>query len=361
MSHHDLIARLEADRTLDVDELTELIAHFTPEDRELATSRAYKITRDRFGPVLYPWGTLELSSYGIRDYMYCGIVHEREDGQDYRLTRAEVLDRIAFGHSLGMRSFVLKAAEDPELTDDVLEELIFAVNKRFPDAALVLRLGERTRETYQRFFDAGADRYVLRHSAADPELYAQLHPRRSSMANRIRALENLKAVGFQAGTGMMIGAPGQRPEHLAKDLLFMADYNPAVVAMEPFVPTLTRHFRDYPEGSFSLALFMIALARIVLPDALITAQPSLISGHARGKELAVMAGANVLLPNLTPPSKLGAPTTPSGRSIADADVEAGMKKLADRLEAMGYRLEAERGDFVVHEPNAGRKKERGAR
>lgn len=339
VSNIALLDRLADAGSLTVDEYEALIDGFTPADRDHATSLAYKVTRDRFGAALYPWGRVSLTNLCSRDCFSCDLCRGEAKPDPFRLTTAEAVARCGLGYELGCRTFLLEAGQDPEFTDEAAEEVIWAIKKKFPDCALTLAFGERSRESLQLYFDAGADRYLLRHDAADPELFARLHPRRLTLANRIRCLEDLSAIGYQTGAGLLVGSPGQTPRHLAQDLAFLTDFRPATVTLAPFLPSFASpRFADEPKGPLGLTLFVLSLVRLSLPDTLLPVMPAMSVAHASGRELAVMAGANVLLPNLTLLNE-------------ESDVPELRQRLAkarSRLSDMGYEFVAERGDYDPH-------------
>lgn len=345
MSNTDLIDRLATQGVLGVDEFEELLATYTPADRDHAASLAYRIARDRFGTALHAWGVIDVTNNCVKDCFYCGICRGNESADRYRLTLQEILESCAEGHALGFRTFVLQGADDPEFSDDVIVDVVWKVRKRFPDTAIALAFGERSRASYQRYFDAGADRYLLRHESADAEHFAQLHPRRSTLANRIRCLEDLQAIGFQTGPGMLVGMPFQGPRQLAQDLVFLADFDPAFASVGPFLPSHATRFADTPAGSVEKTLFVLSLVRILLPDAGIPVLPAMAVVHPRGREMAVMAGANIVLPNLTPAAERAKFATYDGKLTTGAEAAQGVELLQRRMAAIGYTLAPDRGDY----------------
>lgn len=347
MSNIDLIDRLADEGVLSVEEFTELLSTYTAPDRDRAASLAYRMARAEFGCDLHAWGVIDISNICVRDCYYCGICRANEDVERYRLTVSEVLACCAEGHRLGFRTFLLRSAEDPEITDDFVEDMIWQIRKRFPGSAIALALGEHSRQTYERYFSAGADRYLLRHESADPEHYAQLHPRRMTLANRTRALQDLKDIGFQTGPGMLVGAPHQTAERLAKDLVFLADFDPALASVGAFLPTPGTKYAETPPGSLEKTLFVLSLVRIMLPDAGIPVLPSVASLHSRAREMAVMAGANILLPNLTPTVERGKFAPYDGLLTLGAEAADGFEKLTHRMGAIGYGFACDRGDLPV--------------
>ena len=345
MANTDLIDRLAAEGTLSAPELEALLSTYTPADREYATSRAYKVARARFGTALHAWGVIQITNECARDCYFCGIANTAADVTRYRLTPEQILGCCEEGYRLGFRTFVLQGANDPDFTDDLTTDLIWTIRRKFPDCAITLALGERPKSSYQKFFDAGADRYLLRHETADAEHFGQLHPRRNTLANRMRCLRDLKEIGFQTGPGMLVGAPFQTPERIAKDLAFLAEFRPQVVVVGPFLPSPTAKLADHPAGSLEGTLFVLSLIRLMLPDALLPALASLTRLHPRGRELAVMSGANVLLPNLTPPdlrSHFG--SCDAGR-LSDEGVAAETARITKRMADLGYTFGHDRGDY----------------
>ncbi len=345
MSNIELIDTLAAEGVLSVEEFEQLLTTYTAADRDHATSIAYRIAREHFGSTLLAWGVVDVTNHCIKDCYYCGLCRSNEELERYRLTVPEVIDCCAAGHALGFRTFVLQGGEDPEYTDDVIDDMIWQVRKRFPDSAITLAFGERPRSSYERYFAAGADRYLLRHESADAEQFARVHPRRMTLANRIRCLEDLASIGYDTGCGMMVGTPFQTPAHLARDLAFLADFDPAIVAVGPFIPARSTRFADQPRGSVEKTLFVLSLLRIMLPDAGIPVVSSIGTAHPRGREMAIMAGANIVMPNLTPPEERAKFSVFDGKLTGGVEVAEGVEKLKRRLDAIGYTLQPERGDF----------------
>jgi len=344
VSNIELIDRLAADGVLAEEDLEVLLATYTAADRDYAASLAYRIARGRFGTNLHAWGVIDITNNCSKDCFYCGLCRSNEALERYRLSTEEVLACCSEGHRLGIRTFVLQAAEDPDFGDDVADDLIWRVRKGFPDSAIALSFGERSRAAYQRYFDAGADRYLLRHETADADHYAQLHPRRSTLANRIRCLEDLKSIGFETGSGMLVGTPFQTPLRLARDLLFLADFDPALVTVGPFLPASTTKFAEAPAGSVEKTLFVLSLVRIILPNADLPVMTSIATAHPRGREMAVMAGANIVMPNLTPPAERAKYALYDGRGTLGADAADGLEILKRRMAAIGYTLASDRGE-----------------
>jgi len=340
----DLIDRLSAGGTLGVDAFEELLGGYTPADRDHATRLAYRTARDRLGSGLLLWGVVEISNHCARDCYYCGLRAGNEALERFRLTREEILAACEAGYRRGCRTLVLQGGEESAAEDDGVDELIWAVRKRFPDAAIALALGEHAHTTYQRLYAAGADRYLLGHVTADAEHYAQLHPRRRTWANRVRSLSDLRGIGYQVGAGMLVGLPHQTARHLALDLDFLQTFRPEIALVGTFRPTPDAPLGDQPAGSFERTLFVLSLVRLMLPEVLLPCLTSVACAHSRGRELAVMAGVDVLAPNLTPPRYQTLYAPYAGKATTGVETIEGLDRLAERMAAIGYRLVGEGGD-----------------
>lgn len=344
MLNTELIDRLQAQGRLELGEFERLFATYTAADRDHATAAAYGVARERFGAGLYLWGVVEISNHCARDCYYCGLRNENATLPRYRMTTDEILAACADGYAHGCRTIVLQAGEENASEDDGVDELIWAIRKQFPDVAIALALGEHTRATYQRYYDAGADRYLLRHETADPEHYAALHPRRRTWASRVASLHQLREIGYQVGAGMMVGSPFQGPAQLARDLEFLANFRPEVALVGPYLPAAATPLGDHPAGSMDKVLFTLSLVRLMLPDVLLPVLSSVGSLHPRGREMAVMAGANAVSPSLTPAPYRALYAPFDHRVLSGVEAVEGVERLAARMDAIGYELVSERGD-----------------
>jgi biotin synthase len=253
-----------------------------------------------YGQDVYFRGLIEFSNYCRNGCYYCGIRADNRRVERYRLSLEEILNCCRLGDLLGYRTFVFQSGEDPWFTDDRILELVEAVREEFPDHAITLSIGERSRESYERFFLAGANRYLLRHETASEEHYRKLHPPELSLRERKQCLYDLKDIGYQVGAGFMVGSPFQTPEDLLEDLRFLQDLEPHMVGIGPFLPQADTPLGDCPQGSFEQTLRMVALTRLLLPRALIPATTALGTISPLGREKGLMAGANVIMPNLSP-------------------------------------------------------------
>lgn len=340
----ELLRKLEEERGLSRAEWETLIAGNTEEIRAQAARRARAAADERFGKKVYYRGIVEFTNHCRNDCYYCGIRRSNADLRRYRLTEEEILSCCREGHSLGVRTFVLQGGEDPHFTDERLLELMGAVRREFPDCAVTLSLGERSRESYQRLYDAGANRYLLRHETANEAHYGKLHPPEQSFRNRMECLRILREIGYQTGCGMMVGSPYQTVGTLAEDMLFMQEFRPEMIGMGPFLPHHATPFRDEPAGSGELTLYLLSLCRLMLPDVLLPATTALETLMPRGHEMGVLAGCNVIMPNLSPASDKKEYLLYDNKPT-DSTAAQSIRALREKLAGIGYELTVGRGDY----------------
>lgn len=341
-----LLDKLEREGTLTGAEFAALIRG---RDEVLARElfrRADARRREYYGTDVYIRGLIEFTNYCRNDCLYCGIRRSNRNARRYRLSREEILACCREGYALGYRTFVLQGGEDPWYTPERVEELVRAVKAAHPDCALTLSVGEQPREVYQAWFDAGADRYLLRHETANDDHYRSLHPAEMSPENRKRCLWDLKDIGYQVGCGFMVGSPGQTPEHLAEDLLFLRALEPDMVGIGPFIPQHDTPLRYQPAGTLELTLFLLGLIRLMLPDVLLPATTALGTIHPQGRELGIRAGANVCMPNLSP-AEVREKYALYDNKICTGDEAAQCRRcLEARMASIGYRVVVHRGDHI---------------
>lgn len=341
-----LIDRLCREKTLSKEEFTALLHHADDQDlSEYLFRLSSKTARERFGNKIYIRGLIEFSNYCKNNCYYCGIRAANKNLERYRLTQEEILICCEQGYGLGFRTFVLQGGEDPYFTDERFCSIIREIKARFPDCAVTLSIGERSRQSYQAFFDAGADRFLLRHETADSGHYSRLHPENLTLENRMRCLQDLKEIGFQTGTGFMVGSPYQKPEYLAEDLLYIKKLNPQMVGIGPFLPHCDTPFRDEPPGSTALCLFLIGMIRLMLPNALIPATTALGTADKNGREKGILAGANVVMPNLSPLRFRKQYALYNNKISTGEEAAEGLSLLKKRMEAIGYEIVTDRGDY----------------
>ena len=317
-----------------------------PETREALAERAVEIRKKYYGDKVYTRGLIEFTNYCKNDCYYCGIRRSNRNAKRYRLTEDEILDCCKNGYELGFRTFVLQGGEDPYYTDDRMEKIIRRMKEKYPECAVTLSIGERSMESYRRFREAGADRYLLRHETADEAHYRTLHPGEMSLQNRLECLRNLKALGYQVGAGFMVGSPNQTAECLAEDLLFLKDLEPQMVGIGPFIPHHDTAFAKEPAGSVDLTLYLLSVIRILLPKVLLPATTALGTMDPRGREKGLAVGANVVMPNLSPMKNRKQYELYDNKICTGEEAAECRGCLSRRVESVGYHLVSDRGDAV---------------
>ncbi len=279
-----------------VDEAMELLHS----DENELFRRADETRRRFYGDKVYIRGLIEFSNYCKNNCYYCGIRAGNSGCVRYRLTREEILECCAEGYGLGFRTFVLQSGEDLSYSDKDICRIVSDIKESYPDCAVTLSIGEKSRDSYQAYFDAGADRYLLRQETADKEHYSRLHPAEMSSDNRKRCLFDLKEIGYQVGTGIMVGSPYQTEDNIREDLRFMRELQPDMIGIGPYITHKQTPFRDFENGSLDLTLRLISVLRLMFPYALIPATTALGTICHDGRERGLKAGANVIMPNLSP-------------------------------------------------------------
>lgn len=301
MERHDitkLAERLYIDGNLADDELSAVIE--SENDDAMLFALADKVRREHYRDEVYLRGLIEFTNFCRNDCFYCGIRRSNCNLERYRLTREQIIDCCRTGYMLGYRTFVLQGGEDPYFNDERICEIISEIHSAYPDCAVTLSIGEKSRESYERYFAAGARRYLLRHETADNGHYRCLHPSEMSLDNRKRCLYDLKEIGYQVGSGFMVGSPFQTTEHIMTDLRFLQQLQPDMIGIGPFIRHRDTPFAEHENGSLELTLRLIAILRLMFPYALIPATTALGSIHPKGREMGLKAGANVIMPNLSP-------------------------------------------------------------
>ncbi len=335
------------EHTLDTERLYRLIVSSCKDDdtfnflRQAATETATR----HFGKGIYVRGLIEISSYCHNDCLYCGLRSSNRDAERYRLTDAEILDCCDSGYGLGLRTFVLQGGEDSKLTDERLVNLVSSIKSRWSDAAITLSLGERSKTSYHVLYQAGASRYLLRHEAADADLYRQLHPSRMLQENRIRCIENLMEIGFQTGMGMMIGIAGQTVDSLVKDLMLMKQMNPHMIGIGPFIPHHQTPFGNQPAGNLRLTLTLLAVVRLLFPNALLPSTTALSTLSSDGRKTGILSGANVVMPNLSPTGVRHKYAIYDNKLASGAEAAETIELLEQELNSIGYHIDYSRGDY----------------
>lgn len=339
------IDRLAAGERLDTDELQHLLTTASHADRAHAHAAARDVARRHFGGAVYVRGLIEFSNHCRQDCLYCGIRKSNRSVERYRLDADAILARCALGHRLGHRTFVLQSGEDARYSASTLVDLVARIRANHPDCAITLSIGERGRATYQRLFDAGADRFLLRHETADAAHYGRLHPTGQVLDSRLRCLADLKEIGYQVGAGFMVGSPLQTMRNIAQDLTFLADFRPHMVGVGPFLPHRDTPFRRHPPGSVQLTLLVLSLVRLLLPTVLLPATTALGATGAGAREAGIRAGANVVMLNLTPQQVRAQYLLYDGKPV-DEDVVAQTEALRRSLSRIGHEFTVGRGDHL---------------
>lgn len=340
----ELIDRLERERDLPGRELERLLGIDGEEELEYLFQRARFQAERFYGRKVYTRGLIEFTNYCRNDCYYCGIRRSNRQAERYRLTKEEILECCRLGYELDFRTFVLQGGEDSSYSVDGLAEIVAAIKRGFPDCAVTLSIGERSYEDYLALFRAGASRYLLRHETADEAHYRSLHPDSLSLENRKRCLWDLKRIGYQVGTGIMVGSPGQNPQCLVEDLRFMKELKPHMIGIGPFIPHKETPFKDCKAGTLKGTLILISILRLMFPYALIPATTALGTIDERGRELGILAGANVVMPNLSPVSVRKKYLLYDNKICTGEEAAECRMCLKKRMESIGYELSCERGD-----------------
>lgn len=340
----ELINKLYETSDLSRDEYTYLIKNRNEESAEYLFSLAREKREEHYGKEVYLRGLIEFTNYCKNDCLYCGIRKSNLKADRYRLTKEEILACCQEGYNLGFRTFVLQGGEDGSYSDDDICEIIHSIKSIYPHCAITLSIGEKSKESYEKYYNAGADRYLLRHETADSSHYAKLHPENLTAEKRQQCLYDLKEIGFQVGTGFMVGSPFQTVENLADDMMFIKKLQPHMVGIGPFISHKDTPFKNENSGTLELTLFMLALIRLTLPKALLPSTTALGTIDSDGRERGILAGANVVMPNLSPTS-VRKKYLLYDNKICTGDESAQCKQcLEKRMESIGYHTVVSRGD-----------------
>ena len=340
----ELLHLLSEKHHLSLSSYEKILEERTEADEELAHRLARECTEKYYGRGVYTRGLIEFTNYCKNNCHYCGIQRGNQEVERYRLSKEEILSCCEEGYRLGFRTFVLQGGEDPYFTDEKIVEIVQAIKKAFPDCAVTLSIGEKSRASYEKYFLAGADRYLLRHETADKEHYQYLHPKELSWEHRMRCLKDLKEIGFQVGCGFMVGSPHQTAKTLAKDLYFIQEFQPDMCGIGPFIPQHATVFAKETAGTLQDTLFLLSLLRLIHPNMLIPATTALGTIDKRGRELGILSGANVLMPNLSP-TAVRKKYLLYDNKICTGDESAQCRAcLSRRMESIGAHLLVDRGD-----------------
>ena len=342
----NLIDKLALEKTLTKEEFVQLIVNFDEgENRDYLFSKATDARQLYYGKDVYIRGLIEFTNYCKNDCYYCGIRASNCNTERYRLSKEEILECCHIGYGLGFRTFVLQGGEDMSYSDEKMVDIIRFIKRLYPDCAITLSIGERSYKTYKKYREAGADRYLLRHETANEEHYSMLHPPKMSGKKRKKNLMELKELGFQFGSGFMVGSPYQTPELLAEDLLFIHEIQPHMVGIGPFIPHHETPFANKAPGSVELTLFLIGLLRLMLPHALLPATTALGTLHSDGRERGILAGANVVMPNLSPMNVRTKYMIYDNKIATGLEAAESLAILKEKMAGIGYQIVEARGDY----------------
>jgi len=341
-----LIDKLQQTQMLDKTELNYLLKNFTPEISEYLFEKAREVSQKYFSNKIYTRGLIEFTNYCKNDCFYCGIRFSNKEVDRYRLSFDDILNCCENGYSLGFRTFVLQGGEDLSYSDDDIAEIVSAIKKKFPDCAVTLSIGEKSYESYSKYFNNGADRYLLRHETSNEKHYSKLHPKILTAKNRKQCLNDLKKIGYQVGTGFMVGSPYQTIENIVEDLLFIKEFSPQMIGIGPFVPHHDTPFKNHKSGSLELTLFLIGILRLMNPNALIPSTTALGTIDPNGREKGILAGANVVMPNLSPVSVRKKYQLYDNKICTGEEAAECKECLSNRMKKIGYEIVVDRGDFI---------------
>ena len=339
-----LIDRLEKENNLTAEEYLELIRH-REEIRDYAAERAVSVRKKYYGNKVFIRALIEFTNYCRNNCYYCGIRAGNANAERYRLTADEIIACADEGYVLGFRTFVMQGGEDPYFTDEILCDIILRIKNNHPDCAVTLSLGERSFESYKALKEAGADRYLLRHETCNPEHYKKLHPDSMSFDNRMRCLSELKSLGYQVGAGFMVGSPYQTENDLANEMVFLREFNPQMVGIGPFIPHKDTPFGEYEGGTAEMTAFLLSLIRLTLPQVLLPATTALGTVDPKGREKGVLAGANVLMPNLSPLHARKKYMLYDNKICTGDEAAKCVACLSERIKSTGYEIVTDRGDY----------------
>ena len=340
----NIIEKLYLEHSLTLEEYRLLIDNYNEENAKKLAELAVKVRKEHYLNKVFIRGLIEISNYCKNNCLYCGIRRDNRECERYRLGKDEILSCCDEGYALGFRTFVMQGGEDSYYSDEYLCDIIDDIKKKYPDCAITLSLGERSYESYKKLYLAGADRYLLRHETADAEHYSKLHPKELSFDKRMRALQDLKDVGYQVGCGFMVGSPYQTSLTLAKDLKFIEEFKPQMCGIGPFIPHKATPFADERAGSVDFTCYLLSIIRLIHSKILLPATTALGSLEEYGREKGILAGANVVMPNLSPYDSRKKYELYNNKLFGKAESAQSIEELKKRMRAIGYDVVIDRGD-----------------
>lgn len=344
MDTSSIINKLYDENNASKEELLYLIENIDVESKKNLIEKSNKTRQKYYKNKVYVRGLIELTSFCKKDCMYCGLRRSNKKAQRYRLNKEQVQQCVRLGDKLGYKTIVLQGGEDSYFNDEIMIDMIKSIKEEFPNNAITLSLGERSYQSYKKMYDAGADRYLLRHETATKKLYEDIHPG-ETFYKRLNCLKDLKDIGYQVGAGFMVGIPNQTNEDLVNDLLYLKELNPAMCGIGPFIPHKDTPFREYPSGSIEKTIICLAIIRLLLPKVLLPATTALSTLSKHGREEGLKAGGNVIMPNLSPMNIREKYSLYDNKAyILDEDATY-RKMIEEHLNDIGFEIEVGRGDY----------------
>lgn len=341
-----LVNLLYENNSLKLSDYENLVKGYTPALADYVAKMANLRRKSIYDNKIYIRGLIEISNICKNNCLYCGIRKDNRACSRYRLNKDEILECCEKGYNLGFRTFVMQSGEDPYYTDDVICKIIKEIKQKYDDCAVTLSLGERSYESYKNMFDAGADRYLLRHETADSEHYSRLHPSEMSLENRMKCLKELREIGYQVGCGFMVGSPYQTALTIAKDLKFIEEFKPDMCGIGPFIPHSATPFKNEDAGDVNFTCFLLSIIRLIQPTVLLPATTALGTLSKYGREKGILAGANVVMPNLSPVSVRGKYELYNNKIYTDLESAQCKERLVEEMKKIGYQVVIDRGDVV---------------
>ncbi|WP_304352972.1 [FeFe] hydrogenase H-cluster radical SAM maturase HydE [Brachyspira innocens] len=343
-----LLSSFEYDNNINKKQLTQKEEESVKELKEYLRVKAREKADKIFGKYVFMRGLIEFTNYCKNDCIYCGIRKSNKNAERYRLNKEDILSCCELGYEIGFRTFVLQGGEDPYYNINIMSDIVEAIKNKFPDCALTLSIGEKEEEYYRVLKEKGADRFLLRHETSDNIHYSKLHPMDMSLDNRKECLRNLKKLGYQTGTGIMVGSPYQTLENIAGDLVFMQEIKPEMIGIGPFLPHKDTPFANEKKGELELTLILISILRLIFPLALIPATTALGTIKDGGREMGILYGSNVVMPNLSPMDVRKKYLLYNDKIATGTESAEGVESLKNNMKNIGYILTGMRGDYDIN-------------
>ena len=348
MKYQDTVKKIREKQNIDLEELRTLLDEkASEEDIQYLYAQAREVADEVYGKRVFKRGLIEFTNYCKNDCLYCGIRCSNKNAIRYRLTETGILGCCKAGYELGFRTFVLQGGEDPYFNDEKICSIVSHIRKEYPDCAITLSIGEKEKESYQKYFEAGANRYLLRHETADKEHYETLHPSNLSFKKRMQCLKDLKEIGYQVGCGFMVGSPYQTIDTVFKDLQFIKEFKPHMVGIGPFIPQRDTPFGSKQSGTLEMTLRLLAIIRLLEPQVLLPATTALGTIHPKGREMGILSGANVVMPNLSPVNVREKYVLYDNKICTGDEAAECRFCMEKRMESIGYKVVVDRGDYKL--------------